>query len=229
MSPRLQLGDIMNKIEDLAIEVIEEMSKTVYSIGTFVAKVFYKVYNIEALKNGLDAYMLERFKRRLENFTYEHNKLSDNEKQAFYEDLKSNKQNLNYLYEFVEKARTTTFDLHAKILARLSVDLIKNKKLNYYESSLIVNINSLTDNDIMLFYKQLINLKMTPNENNLKVWLLNFNEFEEEIAIRKFINIGIITEDRSSSLSFDMQKHPFKFYKTDYTDKLLEILDEIIT
>lgn len=218
----------MGKIEDSAIEVIEEMSKMGYAVGTFAARVFYQVSNVEALKNGLDAFMHERFSQRLEYFIYEHDKIGNKEKESFYEDLKGNKQNLNYLYEFVEKSRTTTFDLHAKILARISVNLVKNKKLGYYESSLISNMNIFNESDFLMFFKMLKNLEKTIDNSNTYYWAIDTNNMEEEISLRKFMSVGIILENTSMGVTTYEKRQPIRFYKSDFTDDLINILNEVI-
>lgn len=215
----------MSKIEDSAIEVIEEMSKTGYAVGTFAARVFYQVSNAEALKNGVDAFMHERFSQRLEYFMYEHDKIGNKEKQAFYEDLKGNKQNLNYLYEFVEKARTTTFDLHAKILAKLSVKLIKNKSLNYYESSLLSNMNTLNEDDFLIFQK-IIHEKLIKQKESSMKFEITKDDVMNLIVIRKFINIGVVfQEEYTNHNDIDTIGFYISLYGCDFT----KILDEVIT
>ncbi len=157
----------MNKQEYGIVEVVEDIAKVGYSIIIFASKFFYKVSNIEALKNSMDAFALSRFSQRFEYFTHEHDKLSDDEKEAFYEDLKTNKQNINYLYEFVEKTRKSTFDIHAKIYAILSARLVKNKSLTYFENNLLTNMDILNFEDIKFIA---INFNLIPiNEfiNNL--------------------------------------------------------------
>lgn len=139
----------MSKQEYTIIDIAEDCAKFGYSITVFMAKFFYQVSNIETLKNSMDAFMISRFKQRLEYFTFEYDKLSKSEKKSFYEDLKSNKQNQNYLYELVEKSRTSTFDIHAKIYAVISAKLVKNKRLSYFENDLLSYLHLLNEEDIM--------------------------------------------------------------------------------
>ncbi len=131
------------------VDAAEDASKVGYSVGVFAAKAFYQVSGIKTLRNSMDAYMLSRFSQRLEYFVHEHENLTYNEKKEFYDDLKNNKQNVNYLYEFVEKARTTTFDIHARIYAVISAKLIRNKTLSYFENNLLSNLHSFNIEDLM--------------------------------------------------------------------------------
>lgn len=131
------------------VEAVEDAAKVGYSVGVFASKFFYQVSNIEALKNAMDSYIVSRFSQRLEYFTHEHDRLSEEEKIEFYEDIKTNHQNMNYLYEFVEKARTTTFDMHARIYAVMSARLVKNKTLTYFENDLLSNLHLLNEEDIV--------------------------------------------------------------------------------
>lgn len=226
------------------INISEEIAKKGYAISLFAFKAFYRVSNLEALKNSMDDYIVERFSQRLEYFVYEHEKLSFEEKQKFYNDLANNQQNLNYLYEFVEKARTSTFDLHAKILAKLSVNFIKNKSLNYEESTLLSNMNIFVENDFIEYYKQMKNLEMTIDENDCYCWAIYPKYFITDTAIMKFINLGILVLDRTTHKSIKngrikgvyytkthfsetTPQESIFFYKTDFAGELIDILDEI--
>lgn len=130
------------------IDVAEEMSKGAYNLGYFVLNGFCKVTNLEALKQSYDAYQISRFSQTIEDFQFEHDKLSENEKRDFYKDLKYNEQNLHYLHSLFNKSRESIFLIHMKILSKLSAELIKNKDLNYFQSTLLANINILNEDDI---------------------------------------------------------------------------------
>lgn len=139
----------MSKQRYDVIDAAEDASKVGYSVVVFAKKAFYQVSGIKTLRNSMDAYMLSRFSQRLEYFVHEHETLTYKEKKEFYDDLKNNKQNVNYLYEFVEKARTTTFDIHARIYAVISAKLIKNKTLSYFENDLLSNLHLFNEEDII--------------------------------------------------------------------------------
>lgn len=177
------------------IDAVEDAAKVSYSVGAFAAKFFYQASNLSALKNGMDSYIHERFIQRLEYFTFEHDKLSDYEKKIFYEDLISNKQNMNYLYEFVEKARTSSYDIHAKILARLSVELIKNGELNYHESNLLANI-SLFNNDDFKTYYEVVKNHINVKEYKEFGWDTRDDKSSYQVhSLRKFISLGFFDPD----------------------------------
>ncbi len=130
------------------VDATEDAAKVGYSVGVFATKFFYQVSGAEGLKKSMDSYMVSRFSQKLEYFIYEHEKLTNKQKKDFYDDLTSNKQNLDYLHEFIEKARTSLYDIHAKIYSVLSVKLIKNKGLNYYEELILSNLYILNEDDL---------------------------------------------------------------------------------
>lgn len=223
------------------VDAAEDASKVGYSIGVFAAKAFYQVSGIEVLKNSMDAYMVSRFSQRLEYFTHEHDKLSDDEKKAFYNDLQNNKQNLNYLYEVVEKARTSTHDLHAKILAILSCEFIRNKGFNFYESSLIANLHTLTYDDLII-YEQVVRethvecLKRGKNGVYGSILTLKTTDHRSYISIQKFLNIGMLSypddafinmigNAKNSSTNF---RQSMNFVANDYSLQLMAILQHCI-
>lgn len=204
----------MNKNKYDIIEVAEDLAKTGYSIGSFACKYFYKVSSLEVLNDSMDAYKLSRFKQRLEYFTHEHENISNKEKEDFYSDLKNNTQNLDYLYEFIEKTRTSTYDIHAKILSKLSVSLIKRKGLNYYESSLVSNLSTLNEDDFLIFYFAVLNNKTLTFE-------LQDNKTNTDIiAMTKFANIGFLNKKEDTKY--------IKFIPTHYVEVFHNILEEIL-
>lgn len=239
------------------VDAAEDASKVAYSIGVFSLKAFYQVSNLEALKNSWDAYAISRFSQRLEYFTFEHKKLSTQEKKDFYTDLSRNKQNLNYLYEFIEKSRTTIYDLHAKLLARLSVELIKNGQLNYYESNLLSNISQLNDLDLIKIHDELKD-KNLEETNTYTFKISNYQDYStfnkcllftffEHIMptkliqtpspIRTIMDISPLpgTEMLNTPNTFNNRVPKVekaikdKKYKCiEFTKKIFEILDEII-
>lgn len=227
----------MSKQRYDTVDATEDASKVGYSVVVFAAKAFYQVSGIEALKNSMDAYVLSRFSQRLEYFVHEHGKLSDKDKKNFYDSLSTNQQTLNYLYEFIEQARTTTFELHAKLLARLSVELINNKGLNYFQSTLLSNINRLNADDILSIYKflkseheslQFIEDKTLIKDCN-KI-MFKVNTPEEQILFDKCLMLGVISIQ--NAFGFADKNVPLYSdrvcYFTRYSLEFYEMLDEII-
>lgn len=141
-----------NKIDDYLIAFGEELGKEGYSIVKAGLNTFYKAKG-EMAAYLIDNYMNTRFEIRLEDFVYEQEKLSKEQKENFYQNIDS--RQLNFLFELLEKARTSTYDLHAKILARLYGNLILNGSLDYHESTFLANINIMNDEDLIKFHKLL--------------------------------------------------------------------------
>lgn len=196
--------------------------KELYNFGLFGLNAFYKVSNLESLKQSFDAYSLSRFSQAIEAFQYEHEKIDREKRKEFYEDLKYNEQNLAYLYSMFEKARTSTFLIHMKILARLSSLLIENKKLNYWQSSLLANINSLTEDDFKYLYNLQKNKITSP---------LYTNDSCQVSAINKFIQSGILSVNESSKTvigSPDDFNFTINFMLNEFSEELFNLLDLII-
>jgi hypothetical protein len=231
----------MEEIKYDIVDVVEDVTKVGYSIGVFACRFFYQVSNLEALKNSMDAYKVSRFSQRLEYFTHEHEKLTENEKKEFYQDLKSNKQNLNYLYEVIEQARTTTYDLHAKILAILSCSLIQNKEFNFFESSLLANLHTLTYEDFINYEQVLREIHVeTLKKGNNGVYgsVLTFktSDYRFYISIQNFLNIGMLSYPEESFINvptIQTQKpngfrKSMDFVANNYSLQLMAILHYIL-
>lgn len=139
----------MNNITEYLTDFADELGKEGYSIVKAGVKTFYKAKG-ELAAYTIDNYMNTRFEIRLKDFTYEQEKLTSKQKENFYKNIDA--KQLNFLFELLEKARTSTYDLHAKILARLYGNLVENGKLNYHESTLLANINIMNDEDFSKFY-----------------------------------------------------------------------------
>ena len=201
-------------------EVIEEVCAGGFSIATFGARVFYGVSGLEHLGNAMNAFNAERFNQRLEYFTFEHERISDKEKEKFYRELEHDKDKLNYLYEFVEKARTSTYDIHAKILANLSARLIKYGKINYAEETLLVSLNTLTDFDIKLLYH--IIRKNKQDILSYKKINISLESGDEKLAFTKLSKLDFITEvSEEWGTQLDLS-----FRATSYSILIFYVLDD---
>jgi len=163
-----------NKIDDYLIAFGEELGKEGYSIVKAGLNTFYKAKG-EIAAYTIDTYMNIRFEIRLEDFTYEQERLSKEQKESFYENI--NARQLNFLFELLEKARTSTYDLHAKILARLYSNLILNGNLDYHESTFLANISILNDEDIYTIYNFLKNKKDVDDFN--KIVMFKVSNFQD--------------------------------------------------
>ena len=217
------------------VDAAEDACKEAYNFGLFGLKAFYKVSNIEALKTSYDEYALSRFSQTVEVFQFEHEKIDEEKRKEFYEDLKYNEQNLAYLYSMFEKSRTSTFLIHMKILAKLSVSLIENKSLNYFESNLLSIIDNINEKDIYTMYN---NLKLLDLDNLRVRYDFEVKTYDEQFTFNKCLQLGItiifnkpgkIAEIGTSSVIINnnnpLKNIPFKL--TPYTKTFIEILKEI--
>ena len=177
------------------VDAAEDAAKVGYSFAVFGLKFFYQVSNLEALKNSYDAYALSRFSQAIEAFQFDHEKLSENEKRDFYDDLKYNEQNLHYLYSLFDKARSSTYLLHMKILARLSANLIKNKTLNYHESTFLANINVLNEEDLDRFYNVLKDVDLEKITMKNEKILFTIDSYTDHYIFEKLKTVGLIVEE----------------------------------
>ena len=216
------------------IDIVEDMAEESYHIGKFACRFFYRVSNLESLKTSMDEYMINRFSHRLEYFAYEHSKISNQEKEKFYKDLSSNQRNQNYLYEFIESTRTATYELQAKFLARLSVELIRNQTLQYQETELIGIVSQLNDIDFISIKN---NLVLPKNERESGYFTIV--ETEDYYTYRKCIKLQIFDEMTKDNFrlnglplpSSDYENNKFSRYAVHnhITYDFIKILDDIIT
>ena len=137
MTPILIVGVVMKQIENFLIAFGEEFGKELYCITSATVNTLIKV-NGDIAAYTIDRYKNARFNVRLEDFTFEENQLSSEAKKNFYENI-TYKQ-LNYLFELFDKARNSTYDLHAKILSKIYSNLLKKGALSYQESALLSNL-----------------------------------------------------------------------------------------
>lgn len=142
------MSNITEYLEDFA----KELGKEGYSIIKAGVKTFYKSIG-ELAAYTIDNYMNTRFEIRLEDFAFEQDNLRKDQKEYFYKNIDA--KQLNFLFELLDKARISAYDLHAKILSKIFANLIKNGELNYYESALLANISSLNEVDFIALHKAL--------------------------------------------------------------------------
>ena len=211
------MGDLLDNTGNCVTKIVELASKEGYALIKAAVSTLHKS-KVEVASHFMHRFMDERFKIRLNDFTYEEERLSDTSKKKFYEDIDN--KNINIIFDLLEKARTTTYDLHAKILAKLYSRLLQNGKLDYYEHALLANINSLSDLDFMYFYNLVKNKPKSP---------LMTNDDCEYIAINKFIQIGILSKSGLTHLGSDENgKLPIDFQINDFSENLFKTLDLIM-
>jgi hypothetical protein len=187
----------MSDITEYLLDFTNELGKEGYSIIKAGVKTLYKVKG-ELAAYTIDNYMNTRFEIRLEDFAFEQDKLSKEAKENFYKNI--NAKQLNFLFELLERARTSTYDLHAKILSRLYANLILNGNLNYHESTLLSNINIMNDEDFFKF-TNLLDSFLKRDSINLDTMImkqecLNFKieSYTDLYIYDKLLRVGLIAE-----------------------------------
>lgn len=209
-----------NQISDYIIDFAEELSKEGYSIVKAGVNTFFKSKG-ELVSYGIDSYIKIRFEIRLKDFTYEQEKLTKEDKENFYKSIDSKK--INYLFELLSKARTTAFDLHAKILSKLYANFLKNGELKYFEKVLLSNIEALNDEDFLI-YKKAIKFFIDDEEKEY----YTSEKYEEIASLYKFQNLGIICLDGNLHAFGNSDKYSITLRLNDYSKELYTILEEVI-
>lgn len=118
--------------------------------------------------------------------------------------------------------RITTF-----LLAKLWVQKIRNGSLDYYESSLFTNINSLTYEDFKIFFELWKNKELT-NQGYFQ-YTINENRDYYIDAQNKLFNLGILEQPRVGSNFGPLTKperHMKIFDGTGFSDYLFQLLKE---
>lgn len=109
--------------------------------------------------------------------------------------------------------RITTF-----LLAKLWIQKMKNGSLNYYESSLFANINTLTAHDYEVFYNSFLNISLYNDRENIFQTTTSYGNEHYSTSLNKYKSIGIIADSgafdggtlvRDNNLEINFQKTPF--------------------
>ena len=85
--------------------------------------------------------------------------------------------------------RITTF-----LLAKLWVQKMRNGALNYYESSLFSNINTLTVHDFEVFYDSFRNISFYQNRQNMFETTTSPENEHYITSLNKYKSIGVIAD-----------------------------------
>lgn len=212
---------IMDKsYKELILEEIEDES---LSFVNAAAKTFYKAKG-ELVAFSIGNYMDSRFTKRIERFAKEENLLSPHQIKEFYESI--DETNLDLLFELLDKTRTTTYDLHAKILSKIYRNFLSNKKLTYFETTLLSYINMLNEQDVSIFYVFINSIRHMDKEERIPFKIANYEEMN---TFQKCIQLGVVKQIDAAPLDFT--NAPILSNKTvhltDFTYEFLNILDAI--
>lgn len=220
----------MSNITKYLMCFADELGKVEYSILKAVVKTFYKA-NTELAEYTINNYMNTRFEVRLEDFALEQDTLTREQKEYFYNNI--NAKQLNFLFELLEKARTSTYDLHAKILAKLYGELLKKGDLNYHEKTFLSAINTLNDDDLFKFYEVLKEKDLDEAQiKNIKFYY-PINSYSEHYIFQNLIRTGLFidSEDFDGGTirgSSNFQLVDKYFYIHDFTKELFLCLKDIL-
>ena len=226
----------MKTMEDYLITFGEELGKESYSIVKAGVNTFFKAKG-ELASYTLDSYINARLDIRMEDFAYEQNKLTDDERKIFYDNI--NYTQLNYLFELLNKARTSTFDIHAKILSKFYGHLLKQGDLSYFESNILSNITMLNEEDICIIFKELgevftssvyqVEMKLSVEQSYETKRTFSTMNSASYYAFKKAIQIGIVRE--SNDIPGDLKngkRLSENYYINEYTEEFYLILKDIL-
>ncbi|AXX86679.1 hypothetical protein AMRN_0927 [Malaciobacter marinus] len=213
--------------------LFEELEDETVPLAEAVARTFYKAKG-EIYAYTIGSYQNARFTKRIKRFEKQEELLSPKQIKDFYLSINENK--LDILFELFEKARTSTYDLHAKILAKLYVNLISNGNLDYHESTFLANINIMNDTDLIKFYElldELFNKKGLDIDNTIiKQEKLEFETktYRDIYIYDKLLRVGLIM-DTSLGKGKDLAMYggdSKDFYIHNFTKLMYLILKEIL-
>ncbi|MDD3769443.1 MAG: hypothetical protein PHV10_02410 [Sulfuricurvum sp.] len=119
--------------------------------------------------------------------------------------------------------RITTF-----LLAKLWVQKMRNGALNYYESSLFSNINTLTVHDFEVFYDSFRNISFYQNRQNMFETTTSPENEHYITSLNKYKSIGIIADISAFDGGSIVEEAQLKinFLKTPFSDTFFEHLKE---
>ncbi len=127
------------------------------------------------------------------------------------------------MYKLIEEARITVYDFHARILAKICAELVKNKDLTY----LLANLQSLTTKDIEKIFNFLYVYKDYSDYGKQIEFIIK--EYEDIVVFQKCIQLGI-TRGMLGLFSNEEEKTLFKnkiCHLTEFANEFYKLLDEI--
>ncbi len=206
--------------------ICEEIEDETVAFVKSVAKVFYKAKS-EIVTFSMGTYMNERFIKRIERFEKEEELLSPQQIKTFYDDI--NETKLDILFELLEKTRTSTFDLQAKILAKLYGNYLRKNHLNMHEITLISNINIFNEADFLM-YKWVMMRYFSYKKKSIEINIYSCTDavYNSLNSIQKFLNLGFFTYPKAEFGKTIQNTYAFTdFIESDYSKELYEIISEI--
>jgi len=212
MSSSLILGDIMEETHYPIMDkpytelLLEELVDETVPFAKAAVSTFYKAKG-ELFAHTIGTYQNARFTKRIERFAEQEKLLSPKQIKNFYENIDESK--LNILFELFEKARTSTYDLHAKILAKLYGVYLNKGEFNYHEKTFLANISILNDEDLLKFYNLLAAFFKEKGTNidivvmKKEKLIFKTETYTDLYIYEKLIRVGlIVNHDNSRGMNF---------------------------
>ena len=213
------------EITNKAIATIEEGTIEILSGTKAISSSFVKRYF-----QLLATFSEERFKYRLNLFTYDTFR-TDEDVKNFWNSIDN--KNKSTLLNLISKAMTVTEDIQAFVLAQLFKKLELTGELTYLDKVLFSNIELLVEEDFeILYFYTSKNFELYKNVKSLICKIEDNNSFSEQI-IKKLINLSIL-ENKSEQKTEAILANgigskvliDFKFSFTDYSFELMEYLKQ---
>ena len=134
-----------------------------------------------------------------------------------------NKQEQKHFINIINKVIEMDDELQIYILACLTKQYQINKKLDYYETQLFYNINSISKMDFEIFY----NIFQKENENNKQKISINLKRIDEitNISLNKFLNLGLLTTKQNSNVNGKIVIKNDFYKESEYSKQLFLMLD----
>jgi len=149
-------------ILDDVIPLTEDLIEQIYETGKIVLKSAGNALTWNGLSGGIDAIEALRLKSHEQNIRKLLAHINNTEDiKDFIK--KANEKQKEFMTLVLIKTANLENDIQIFIMARLVQNMKNNGSLNYYESSLFANINSLTYEDFEMFYEIWKNKKSTQN------------------------------------------------------------------
>lgn len=215
---------IMNKpYTELITEALTD--ETIPAIKTVVKTLYNRTVG-DAINNYRDY----RFTQIQNRFIEEEELLSPEQVKNFYKDIDSTK--LDLLYDLLDKARTTAYDLHTKILSKLYGNFLGKGELDYHEKTLLSNIDVLNDEDLIHFHKVLKENVNNIYEAKIKELKISFpiKTYTEYYIFHKLERVGLIVGSGRETFSRRNEEilKDKDFYIHEFTGEMYLFLDEIL-
>ncbi len=190
--------------------LLEEVEDKTVSFAIAAISTFYKAKG-EIVSHAINNYQNVRFTKRIERFAEQEKLFSHKQIKDFYLSIDENK--LDILFELFEKARTSTYDLHAKILAKLYGNFLKNGELDYHEKTFLSNIDILNEDDLYKFYNALEdffkkeNIDIDTAEMKRIRLVFKIDTYTEHYIYEKLIRVGLFVDARNIDGGLVFQKN----------------------